>query len=96
MSRRMHDYPVSDLLYGPYRYDRFDPVLIRGYLDQLVPRTFIWCWSGPSLKPMQPKPITRWNILWHPTGPLLTAWIYPPQSRLLHLPLPNPLHPDGS
>ena len=94
MSRRMHDYPVSDLLYGPYRYDRFDPVLIRGYLDQLVPQNLHLVLVGPELETNATETHYQVEYSLAPLPvPLLTAWTDPPQSRLLHLPLPNPFIP---
>ncbi|WP_432696274.1 insulinase family protein [Marinobacterium sp. YM272] len=49
LSARMRDYPTIHLLDGPYRYDHFDPALIRSYLEQLTPDNLILTRAAPSL-----------------------------------------------
>ena len=91
LARRMHDYPVTDLLYGPYRYDRFDPGLIRDFLGRLVPQNLHLLLVGPELETDATEEHYQVD---YSLGPLplsiLTAWTDPPQSPSLRLPLPNP------
>jgi secreted Zn-dependent insulinase-like peptidase len=47
---RMHDYPVEDLYYAPYRYDNFNRELILSYLDRLQPRNLHLLLIGPELE----------------------------------------------
>ncbi|SEG70286.1 insulinase family protein [Marinobacterium lutimaris] len=50
LAARMPDYPVENLLDGPYLYDRFDADLIQSYLDKLTPENMILTLAAPDLK----------------------------------------------
>lgn len=50
LAARMNDYPMIHLLDGPYRYDQFNPELIRQYLGQLSPDNLILTRAAPSLE----------------------------------------------
>ena len=59
---RMHDYPVQDLYYAPYRYDKFNKELILSYLDHLQPRNLHLLLVGPELETDQVEFTTVWRL----------------------------------
>jgi secreted Zn-dependent insulinase-like peptidase len=88
---RMHDYPVQDLYYAPYRYDKFNKELILSYLDRLQPRNLHLLLIGPELETNQAEEYygVHYSLEALP-GDLLEAWSDPSTNPDLYLPKPNP------
>ena len=88
---RMHDYPVQDLYYAPYRYDKFNRELILSYLDRLQPRNLHLLLVGPELETDQVE--THYGVHYSlETLPsdVLEDWSGLSTNPDLYLPKPNP------
>jgi secreted Zn-dependent insulinase-like peptidase len=88
---RMHDYPIQDLYYAPYRYDKFNRELILSYLDRLQPRNLHLLLIGPELETGQVEAHygVHYSLDALP-GDLLEGWSDPLINPDLYLPKPNP------
>jgi secreted Zn-dependent insulinase-like peptidase len=88
---RMHDYPVQDLYYAPYRYDKFNKELILSYLNRLQPRNLHLLLIGPELETNQVEEHygVHYSLEALP-GDLLGDWSDPSKNPDLYLPKPNP------
>ena len=88
---RMHDYPVQDLYYAPYRYDEFNKELILSYLDRLQPRNLHLLLIGPELETDQVEDHygVHYSLEALP-GDVLEGWSDLSTNPDLYLPKPNP------
>ncbi len=97
LSARMHDYPMIDVLRGPYIMDEFDPDRIRELLTMLVPeRVYLQVVSQKA----KVRRITDWYGVRYGIEPLdadtLAAWQTATENSYadLALPEPNPYIPE--
>jgi secreted Zn-dependent insulinase-like peptidase len=88
---RMHDYPIQDLYYAPYRYDKFNKELILSYLDRLQPPNLHLLLIGPELETDQIEAHyeVHYSLEALP-GDLLEDWSDLSTNPDLYLPKPNP------
>ncbi|MYM65043.1 insulinase family protein [Pseudomaricurvus sp. HS19] len=50
LANSMHDYPLKDIVRGPYRYDKYDAWLIKRYLKYLRPDNLLWVVTAPEVE----------------------------------------------
>lgn len=95
LAKRLHQYPIADVLRGPYAIDRFDPEVIQGFLDKLTPDNMLMTVStqGLATDSIDPWFGTRYQI--RPLPPaLLARWRVNEIDVALRLPQPNIFLPD--
>jgi secreted Zn-dependent insulinase-like peptidase len=91
---RMHEYPVDDLYFAPYRYDTFDFELILSYLSHLRPKNLHLLLLGPELETNRIE--THYGVFYSieslPEN-LISDWLIPQSYTQMFLPKPNPFIP---
>lgn len=95
LAARMSDYPTAHLLDAPYRFDAFDPDLIRTYLEPLRPDNLILTRAAQDLPTDQTT--ARYQIdyrLGTPEHSALTQWSDTHPIDGLHVRGPNPFIPE--
>jgi secreted Zn-dependent insulinase-like peptidase len=96
LSRRMHDYPMHEVLSAPYQMDQFDPELIQTYLQMLTPGNLLMLVVAKELQTDQKTkwygtPYSRLNISMEDQK----LWLQPISAGALQLPAENPFIPDN-
>ena len=95
LSRLQHLFPIEDILYGPYRMDRFEPPLISRFLDYLRPDNVL---AMVVAKGLAVDKKTRYFSTQYRLTPLneqvLAAWKAPDEEPELYLPSPNVFIPE--
>nr|VFK51503.1 MAG: Secreted Zn-dependent peptidases, insulinase-like [Candidatus Kentron sp. TC] len=96
----LHEYPVPDILRGPFVMDRYDAELIRRYLLALTPDNVLVMVSDPDAEetkgalwlrtPWFGAPYKRESI----DPDVLHAWREEPATPPISIPAPNPFIPE--
>lgn len=75
LAKRMHQYPIVDVLRGPYALDHFDPELVNEYLNQLTPDRLLMTVSAKGLDTdtVDPWFATRYQLSALPNN-ILAQW----------------------
>ncbi len=91
LAGRMPLYPIVHLLDAPYRYDYFDPGLIRHYLDQLNPNNLMLLRAAPDLATTERTPRYEIDYSLHPPAQAaLALWQHPQPDAALQVRATNP------
>lgn len=96
LASRMPHYPTAHLLDAPYRFDAFDPELIRTFLEPLRPDNLVLTRAAQTLPTDQVT--ARYRIdyrLATPAPALVARWRNPAAVTDLHVRGPNPFVPEG-
>lgn len=96
LAASLHLYPPQDVIVGPYLYERFDPGLIRGFLQSLRPDNVLVTVIAKGLKTDQTTP--RYETPFRlsvPDADVVQRWESPEISPQLALPVPNVFIPDN-
>lgn len=94
LAARMHEYPIEDLYFAPYRYDTFDPELILSYVSHLQPENLHLILLGRELETDQVEAHYNVSYSLDPLSDNLIAyWSIPHFFPEVFLPRPNPFIP---
>jgi len=95
LAARMHEYPIEDVLRGPYAMDHYDPALIRDYLARLRPENALITLMAEDV---QTDRVTEWYQTPYRLEPLAPdtarAWAGGGVDPALALPARNPFIPE--
>nr|VFK11042.1 MAG: Secreted Zn-dependent peptidases, insulinase-like [Candidatus Kentron sp. LPFa]VFK27379.1 MAG: Secreted Zn-dependent peptidases, insulinase-like [Candidatus Kentron sp. LPFa] len=100
LANALHEYPLSDVLRGPFALDRYDAALIRRYLLALTPDNALVMVSDPDLQETTDAPLSQapWfgtRYRWESIAPdVLRAWREAPITPRITIPAPNPFIPE--
>ena len=97
LSARMHDYPMQDVLSGPYLMEQYDPERIREVLAYITPERVYMQVVSQSLKPRKRSPYYNVRFdLEKVDADRIRLWQQADQQDFadLSLPEPNPFIPE--
>ena len=95
MSRRLQEYPTSELITAAYAYEDFDPGLVRTVLDALRPDNVLLTFTSRSVTGDEVDPWygTRYSFRQVPLV-VRQLWQNMPQENSLAIAEPNPFLPE--
>lgn len=95
LAAALHDYPPREVLRGPYLMERFEPALIRDYLDRLRPDKLLLTVSAPERDTDAVEPHFQVPYRLRPVpAETVAEWRDGPITAELRLPEPNPFIPE--
>lgn len=95
LAANLQIYPASEVLRGPYEMDRYDPALIRRFLDELRPDNLLLTLNAKGLPTRTEEPWfgTPYQIT-QISPELIARWRRPVADARLAIPGPNIFLPD--
>lgn len=95
LAGRLHDYPVTDVLRGPFRMDRYNSARIRSILGALTPANVLVTLTAPDVATDRESPF--YQVPYSVTqlsSETLAQWREAGRDTALQLPEPNPYIPE--